>query len=213
MSIRILLADDHGILRAGLRALLSVQLDLEIVGEAATSDEALRLAEMLRPDVLLLDLSMPGAGGIEVTRQLRRVAPGVCVLVLTLHDDEALLREALAAGASGYIPKRAVDSELLLAVRAVARGDLYIHPTLTRALLRGLTPELADEAIVTEELTPRETEVLRLIALGYTNRQAAEQLAIGVRTVETHRANIMAKLGLHGRVALVRYATENGLLE
>ena len=135
MAVDILLADDHGVLRAGLRALLNSEADLDVVGEAASGDEALRLAAELRPGIVLLDLNMPGPGGIEVTRQLREVLPETRVLVLTVHEDEGLLREAIDAGASGYIIKRAVESELINAIHAVARGELYIHPSMTRALI------------------------------------------------------------------------------
>lgn len=212
MSIRILIADDHGVLRAGLRALLDSEPDLEVVGEAVDGDETLRLADDLQPDVVLLDISMPGPGGIEVTRHLEEMLPDARVLILTVHEDESLLREAMRAGAAGYIVKRAVESELINAIRAVRRGDLYVHPAMTRALLKDLHPSRASEEEPVEPLTPRETEVLRLIALGYTNRQSAEVLTISVRTVETHRANLMDKLGLRSRVELVRYAMEHGLL-
>ena len=213
MAIRILIADDHGVLRAGLRALLNAEPDLEVVGEAADGNEALRLAEKLRPDVLLLDISMPGPGGIEVTRRVKRTLPDTRVLILTVHEDEGLLREAIRAGAAGYIVKRAVESELINAIHAVWRGDLYVHPAMTRALLKDLQASAAPEQPLVEPLTPRETEVLSLIAQGYTNRQIAEKLSISVRTVESHRANITGKLGLRSRVELVRYAREHGLLE
>jgi len=212
MAIRILIADDHGVLRAGLRALLNAEPDLEVVGEAADGNEALRLVEKLHPDVLLLDISMPGPGGIEVTRRVKRTLPDTRVLILTVHEDEGLLREAIRAGAAGYIVKRAVESELINAIHAVWRGDLYVHPAMTRALLKDLQASVTPEQPPVEPLTPRETEVLSLIAQGYTNRQIAEKLSISVRTVESHRANIMGKLGLRSRVELVRYAREHGLL-
>ncbi len=213
MSIRILIADDHGVLRAGLRALLNAEPDLEVVGEAADGDETLRLVRDVEPDVVLLDVSMPGPGGIEVTRQVKAALPQTRVLILTVHEDESLLQEAVGAGAAGYVIKRAVESELINAIRAVWRGDLYIHPAMTRALLRGVKPAAPSDEEVVEPLTPRETEVLRLIALGYTNRQIAEKLTISVRTVETHRANLTDKLGLRSRVELVRYAREHDLLD
>lgn len=213
MSIRILIADDHGVLRAGLRALLNAEPDLEVVGEAADGDETLRLVCDVEPDVVLLDISMPGPGGIEVTRQVKEALPEARVLILTVHEDESLLREAIAAGAAGYVIKRAVESELINAIHAVWRGDLYIHPAMTRALLQDIKPAAPSDEEVVEPLTPRETEVLRLIALGYTNRQIAEKLTISMRTVETHRANLMDKLGLRSRVALVRYAREHELLD
>jgi len=213
MSIRILIADDHGVLRAGLRALLSAEPELEVVDEASSGNEALSLADELQPDLILLDISMPDLGGIEVTRRLKEMLPNTRVLILTVHEDESLLQEAIQAGASGYIVKRAVESELIDAIRAVWRGDLYIHPAMTRALLKEMSPSQSsnNEAPV-ESLTPRETDVLRLIAQGYTNRQMADMLSISVRTVESHRSNLMGKLDLHSRVELVRYAKENNLI-
>lgn len=213
MPVRILIADDHGVLRAGLRALLNAEPDMQVVGEATNGQEALRQADELHPDVVLLDISMPGLGGIEVTRRLKAALPNAHVLILTVHEDEGLLREAMRAGAAGYITKRAIEPELINAIHAVWRGDLYVHPAMTRVLVQDLARASPGGREPVEPLTPRETEVLRLIAQGYTNRQAAEALGIGVRTVESHRANIVSKLGLRGRVALVRYAKERGLLD
>jgi two-component system response regulator NreC len=213
--LRILIADDHSVVRAGLRALLGREPGFQTVGEARDSKEAMSQARELKPDVVLLDISMPGAGGIEVTRELKEMLPQVQVLILTVHKDEALLRGAIEAGAAGYITKNALEPELINAIHAVRRGDLYVHPTMTRALLKGLAPteEAPAPSTQAESLTPRETEVLCLIAQGYTNRQAADEMGISVRTVETHRANIMGKLALNGRVELVRYAMEHGLLD
>jgi DNA-binding NarL/FixJ family response regulator len=209
-----LIADDHGVLRAGLRALLDAEPDLQVLGEAVDTQETLQMVSELCPNVVLLDMSMPGPGGIETTRQIRAALPETHVLVLTVHEDDSLLRASLEAGAAGYVTKRAVEAELINAIHAVQRGDLYVHPAMTRSLLKAPPPPPPhpdDEQV--EPLTPRETEVLRLIAQGYTNRQAAEVLSISVRTVETHRANILGKLGLRGRVDLVRYAMDHGLLE
>jgi two-component system, NarL family, response regulator NreC len=215
MAIKILISDDHGVLRAALRALLKSEADMEVIGEAADGTEALRLARELQPDVLLLDMSMPGPGGIEITRQLHKTSPAIRTLVLTVHEDERLVREVLQAGASGYIIKRAFDTELTSAIRAVWQGDLYIHPALTRAFLKdAVTPQPPPEA--REELTPltrREIDVLQLIARGYTNKQVADALSLSVRTVETHRANLMAKLGVTTRVEMVRYAKEHNLID
>jgi DNA-binding NarL/FixJ family response regulator len=212
MPIRILIADDHGVLRAGLRSLLNAEPDMVVVGEAADGDDALRLTVESQPDIVLMDVSMPGCGGIETTRQVTAGRPGVRVLMLTVHEDKYVLQEALRAGASGYILKQAVESELIDAIRAVSRGEMYVHPAVTRALLAdaAVLPETKHPA--TDPLTPREIEVLCLIAQGHTNRQMAELLTISVRTVETHRANLMDKLGLRSRVELVRYASERGLL-
>jgi two-component system response regulator NreC len=213
MSIRILIADDHGVLRAGLRSLLNSEPDITVVGEAADGEEALCLAADLRPDIVLMDINMPGTGGLDATRRLQESMPEISVLVLTVHEDDGLLREAIQCGASGYILKQALESELINAIHAVYRGQMYIHPAMTRALLSvEPEPQPARQDPV-ESLTPREVEVLRLVALGYTNRQIAGQLSISVRTVESHRAKVMAKLNLHSRVGLVRYAAQHGLFE
>jgi two-component system response regulator NreC len=213
MSIRILIADDHGVLRAGLRALLNADPNLEVVAEASDGPQTLRLVAELQPDIVLLDISMPGMSGIEITQRLKETSPQLRVLVLTAHEDESMLREAIRAGAAGYIVKRAVESELLNAIRAVSLGDLYVHPTMTRALLKDMSILPAAEETLVEVLTPREVEVLHLIALGYTNGQIAKELSLSVRTVESHRANLMGKLNLRSRVELVRYATDHGLLD
>jgi len=213
MPMRILIVDDHGVLRAGLRALLNAEPDLHVVGEAADGQTGLRLATELSPDLVLMDITMPGMSGIQVTRQLKETLPGTRVLILTLHEDESLLREAIRAGASGYILKQAVEAELISAIRAVGRGELYIHPAMTRALLKDVSPLLVPEENPTEPLSPRELEVLRLVAQGHTNRQVAEMLHLSVRTVESHRANLMDKLGLSSPAQLVRYAIEHGFLE
>lgn len=213
MTIPILIADDHGVLRAGLRALLSAEPDLNVIADADNGEDALKLAQELKPEVVLLDVNMPGMGGIEVTRHLKEVLPEVRVLILTVHEDEGLFQEAIQAGASGYIIKRAVESELIDAIRAVKRGDLYVHPAMTRALLKEIAPTPISQDTPVESLTRREIDVLRLIAQGYTNRQTAESLSISVRTVESHRANLMGKLNLHSRVDLVRYAKEHGFIE
>jgi len=216
MAIRILIADDHAVIRAGLRTILKAEPDLEVVGEAADGREALRLASELRPDIILMDISMPvpAGGGIETTRRLRDSLPDACVLILTVHEDEGLLQEAIRAGAAGYIVKRAAEAELVSAIRAVWRGDMYVHPAMTRLLLKDLAvqPTLNKQGSP-ESLTPREMDILRLLAKGHTNRQIADALHLSVRTVEGHRANLMSKLELHSRVELTSYAEEHGLLE
>jgi len=214
MTIRIIIADDHGVLRAGLRALLSAESELEVIEEATNGEEALKLAKELQPDIVLMDISMPGASGIDVTRRLKQIMPDVRILILTVHEDEGLLQEAIQAGASGYIVKRAVESELIDAIRAVWRGDLYVHPTMTRALFKEMSApaSASNKDAPVEALTPREVDVLQLIAQGYTNRQMADMLSISVRTVESHRSNLMGKLNMHSRVELVRYARENDLI-
>jgi two-component system response regulator NreC len=218
LTIRVLICDDHGILRAGLNAMLSVEPGIEVVGEAGSSDDALEKAVQLKPDIILMDISMPGAGGIEVTRQLRQRVKEVRVIILTVHDDRELLQEALHVGAYGYVLKRAARAELLSAIYAAMQGDLYIHPSLTRSLIampgdggaRGGDGNSLSQA---ENLTPREIEVLKLIVKGYTNNEIGAELKISVRTVEFHRANLMQKLHLESRVGLVRYAAEHGLFD
>ncbi len=210
MAIRILIADDHGVLRAGLRALLNGIENLTVVGEAASGEEAVRLATTLAPDVILLDIVMSGLSGIEITRHLKQAAPKSRVLILTLHEDLGLMREAIRAGASGYVTKRAVDFELMNAIFTVWRGEIYVHPTMTRGLLKDVLP-CDDEQGQAATLTPREMEVMRLIVEGHSNRQIGELLNLSIRTVDTHRANVMAKLGLHDRADLCRYAVQHQL--
>ena len=209
---RILVVDDHGVLRAGLRILLQEQPDLEVVGEAADGKEALRLVDELRPDMVLLDIAMPGLDGIAAMKLLRRSHPEIQVLMLTAHEDTRLLQEAVEAGAGGYVVKRAVEEELALAIRAVRRGDLYVHPSVMRGLADAVRGASAKPSPAMDALTERETEVLALLGQGYTNRQVATQLGISLRTVESHRANLTDKLGLQSRAELTRYALEHGLL-
>jgi len=211
---RVLLADDHAVLRAGLRSLLNSQSDFEVVGEAATGAQAVRRARELTPDVVLMDITMSGPDGLEAVRQIRAELPATRVLVLTMHDNIDYLRQVLEAGGSGYVLKKAADTELLSALRAVEQGGTYLHPAHTRALLN---PEASgeggqDEMAGHETLSEREQQVLRLIAQGYSNRGIAAELSLSVKTVETYRARIMEKLGLRGRVALVRYALRHHLL-
>ncbi len=213
MAINILIADDHAVVRAGLRALIGAESDLQLVGEAAGGTEALELVKVKRPDVLLLDMSMADLDGITVTRKVKETQPDVHVLILTVHEDEALLRAALKAGASGYILKHAAESELISAIHIVMRGDMYVDPAMLRTLLSEEKPPAAAATSEAEALTPREKEILAMIVQGYTNRQMGEELNISVRTVEGHRANISEKLGLHSRVELVRYAREKGLID
>lgn len=212
---RVLLADDHAVLRAGLKALLATQPDLDPVGEAGEGGEAVRLAETLQPDVLLLDVTMPGNEHFAALRAVRVRAPEVRVLLLTMHEDEALLREALRQGASGYVLKKAAEAELLTAIRAVARGEAFVDPAMTRAMIEGYLGTEGTKGIrgtQTDGLTAREFEVLKLAAEGYTNKQIAAQLVISVKTVETHKAHIAEKLGMKSRVEWLRYAREKGWL-
>lgn len=214
-KIRVLLADDHAVLRAGLRALLNAQPDIEVVGEAGDGTQAVQLAQALAPDIALLDITMPGVDGLAATRQIRQLCPHTHVIVLTMHEEAGFLRRMLDAGGAGYVLKRAAEAELLAAIRAVHRGEAFVDPAMTRTLIQnylGQAEPVAQPSASTE-LSPRETEVLALIAAGYTNQQIAEKLVISVKTVETHKAHIMEKLAARSRVDLVRYALEKGLLQ
>lgn len=212
MPVRIIIADDHGVLRAGLHALLSAEPEMEVVGEAADGKEALRKTDSLQPDVVLLDLSLGDMSGIDVARQLCASHPKVRVLILTVHEDQELLQEAVRVGASGYLLKKASKSELIGAIQSALRGELYIHPSLIRSLI-ARSPEPPRKPVSSDsDLTDREREVLRLVARGYTNAQISKQLVISVRTVEYHRSNLMGKLGLTTRDQLVGFAVEHNLI-
>jgi two-component system response regulator NreC len=210
---RLLIADDHAIVRTGLRTLLKAEPSMQLVGEATGGMEAIKLVEETRPDILLLDLSMPDLDGIGVTKRIKPHFPDTHILILTIHEDQAMLREAIRAGASGYILKRAAESELISAINILMRGDMYIDPAMMRDLLDETVSPPKPQETPAEPLTPRETEVLRYIAQGYTNRQIGEVLSISVRTVEGHRANLLGKLGLRSRVDLIRFAREHGLID
>jgi two-component system, NarL family, response regulator NreC len=210
-DVTILIADDHGILRAGLRALIEAEPGYKIVGEAADGEEVLRLSAHLQPDIVLMDISMPGQSGLEATRQLKEKQPDIKVLILTVHEDKALLKEAIKVGASGYLLKRALKNDLFQAIHAVLRNELYLHSAMIRPFLEETVLEAKSPATGLETLTRREIEVLRLIAQGFTNSQIAEKLAVSLRTVEYHRGNLTNKLKMHSRVDLFRFASEHGL--
>lgn len=210
---KILLADDHAILRAGLRLVLGAQPDLVVVGEASSGAEALALAEQTQPNLILLDLAMPALGGLEALPLLRKMLPDCRILVLTMHDDEGYLRQALRSGAAGYVLKKAVDSELISAVRAVLRGEIYVHPAMTRLLLEDvLPPASTPDSDPWAALSDREREVLILVARGYTSAEIAERLNLSPKTVETYRGRGMEKLNLRSRAALVQFALAHNLL-
>lgn len=215
MSIRILITDDHGVVREGLAVLLQAEPGVEVVGIAASAEDAVTHVRQTPPDLVLMDISVPQIGGIEATRRIKELAPDVRVLILTVHEDKALMREAMRAGAGGYLLKQAIKSELIHAIHSVMRGDLYIHPVMANMLMTDLLQEPEPRPTAPDgahALTPREIDVLRLLAQGYTNRQVAEQLGISVRTVEYHRANLGEKVQASGRVELMKYAEEHGLL-
>jgi len=211
----LLLADDHTVLRAGLKALFNAQPDMEVVAEASDGEEAIRMSRELSPDVVLMDISMPGISGFKATSEIRKQNPAVKILALTMHEDDSYLHQMLRAGADGYVPKKAADTELMAAIRASYRGEHFIHSSVASGLVtmaRQQEPELSKNKGA-GVLSQREAEVLQLLALGYTNQQIAEELCLSVKTVESYRARIKAKLGLEGRAHLVRYAIEIGLLD
>jgi two-component system response regulator NreC len=212
-KIRLLLVDDHEVIRAGLRMLFTAEDDMEIVGEASNAEEAIDAVQALKPDVVLMDVVMPGLSGIEATRRIREAYPDTNVLALTMHEDEQYFFEMLHAGASGYVPKRAAPDDLLSAIRVVSRGQVFLYPSVAKMLVKDFVQRGGpDSSLVHEQLTPREREVLTYIAEGYTNREIGDQLSISPKTVDRHRENIMSKLDLHSRVALVKYAIEKGMI-
>jgi len=213
-KIRILLADDHTLLRESLRSLLEREPDLVVVGEAEEGRAAVALACQLEPDVVVMDIAMPLLNGLEATRQIKRQCPRVKVLILTMHDNEEYIRQALEAGAMGYILKDAAAKELISAIRSIQRGEAVLSPAITRLVIEdylrwgGIRPAETEDS-----LSAREREVLQLIAEGYTNKQIAEILTISVKTVQTHRMNLMQKLNLHDRGELIKYAIQKKIIE
>lgn len=215
-TIKVLVADDHPVVRAGVRLLIGSQPDMEVVGEASDGAECVDLVAKLRPHVVVLDLSMPRLAGLGALRALREKCPETRALVLTMHEDPATARQVLEAGGAGFLVKRAVDLELIAAIRAVHRGEVYVHSALTGPLLemgraaRG--DGQAQAGAPPESLSPRERDVLRLLAHGYTNQQVADRIFVSVKTVETYRARLLEKLNLRTRAELTRYALDHGLL-
>lgn len=212
--IKLCIVDDHAVVRSGLMMLLNAKEDMEVIGEASEGNEAIELALRLRPDVVLMDLSMPhGKDGLTAAKDLKQVLPDTAILILTMHDDDEYLFRAIHAGASGYILKTAPHDELLTAIRSVAEGNAYLYPTATKRLMIEYIDRLRDGGGGSmETLSERETEVVSLVAKGYSNKEVAEQLVISVKTVESHKANVMDKLGLKTRPELVKYAMKKGLL-
>lgn len=214
--IRVLLADDHAILRSGLIHMLGAESDIEVIGEADNGREAVQKVQELHPDIVLMDIGMPVMNGMEATKQIKKRSEDVKVLVLTMHDNEEYLFQVLQAGASGYVLKKAADSDLVNAIHVVARGDCFLYPSAAKMVVEDYLEKLKsgqEPAPSYDALTDREREILKLIAEGYTNREIAESLFISVKTVETHKANIMEKLNLHKRAELVRYAIRKGILQ
>lgn len=213
--MRLMLVDDHAIVRAGLRMLLESQPDMEIVGECENGHDAMRRALEWKPDVILMDIALPDIPGYDVTRAIKKEMPGVTILALTMHESDEYFFEMLNAGASGYVPKKAAPTELVNAVRVVHGGGVYLYPSLAKTLVKDYLTraEQSDDKAAFDGLTERERQVLKLIADGKGNQDVADELVISVKTVERHRANILAKLGLHSRTELVKYAIRKGLIQ
>ncbi len=214
--LRILLVDDHAVLRSGLRLLIDNQADLQVVGEAGTAAEALGKVRALQPDIIILDLNMPGMDGLTAIPLLQQESPQSRILILTMHDDVNYLQGALRTGASGYILKKAVDTELLMAIQTVMRGETYVHSAMSEKLLQKIdtqTVSVKTQADPWDSLSDRERDVLRLVALGYTNAEIASELFLSVKTVETYRTRGMEKLNLQTRAQLVKSALARGILE
>jgi two-component system response regulator NreC len=215
MTTRLLLVDDHAVVRSGLRMLLESQRDMEIVGEAGTAAEALSTTAIVKPDVILMDIGLPDKSGIEATREIKARFPNVAVVALTIHEDEEYFFKMLDAGASGYVPKRAAPEELLSAIQLAAAGEVYLYPSLAKLLVRDYlsADHSTDEKAGLDGLTGRESEVLTHLAEGASNDEIAKALVISPKTVERHRENIMKKLNLHSRSELVRYAIRRGIIK
>jgi two-component system response regulator NreC len=215
MAIRLLLVDDHAVVRSGLRMLLEGEADVEIAGEAGTAREALDLLARLHPDVVLMDIGLPDLSGIDATREIKSLHPEIAIVALTIHEDEEYFFKMLEAGASGYVPKRAAPEELLTAIRAAASGEVYLYPSLAKFLVHDyLTQESTSRGERTlDGLTQREEEVLGHLADGASNTEIAETLGISPKTVARHRENIMRKLNLHSRTELVKYAIRKGIIQ
>ena len=212
--MRLLLVDDHEVVRSGLRMLLDSEQDVEIVGEAGTAEEALRAVQELEPDVVLMDIGLPDLSGIEAATRIRELRPQVAVVALTIHEDKEYFFRMLDAGASGYVPKRAAPEELLTAIRAAAKGEVYLYPSLATLLVKDYLGQDPDdrEARILNGLTERELEVLGHLADGASNSEIGETLQISPKTVARHRENIMRKLNLHSRTELVKYAIRKGII-
>ncbi|MDP1713207.1 MAG: response regulator transcription factor [Anaerolineales bacterium] len=215
MTIRLLLVDDHAVVRSGLKMLLGGQTDMEIVGEAGSAAEALTETERVQPNLILMDIGLPDKTGIEATREIKSKFPDVNIVALTIHEDEEYFFQMLDAGASGYVPKRAAPEELITAIKAAANGEVYLYPSLAKLLVRDFlnVERTADEKVNLDGLTDREREVLTHLAEGESNDQIATVLVISPKTVERHRENIMRKLNLHSRSELVRYAIRKGIIK
>jgi len=214
-KIKLLLVDDHAVVRSGLRMLLETQTDMHIVGEAETGMQSIALARQLKPEVIVMDITLPDISGIEATRSIHECCPEIAIVALTIHEDEQYFFEMLAAGATGYVPKRAAPEDLLTAIRSAYRHEVYLYPSLAKALVKDFVTRVDTGKLPSamDGLTEREREVLTHLAEGASNQEVAEALTISVNTVARHRENIMQKLNLHTRSELVKYAIRRGLIE
>ena len=214
-EITVLLADDHAVLRGGLKALLNAQLDMRVVAEASDGREAVEKCGEFKPDIVLMDITMPGITGVEATREINQLYPKVKILVLTMHEDTDYLRQAVTAGANGFIPKKAADTELLAAIRATHQGEHFLYQSMAAALVEEIRSGVngSPENKISDILSDRERAVLKLLAMGYTNQQTAEQLFLSVKTIESYKARLKAKLQLKSRVDMMKYAMNAGLLD
>lgn len=212
MTTRVLLADDHTLVRAGVRKLLESMSDIEVVGEAEDGLAVLALAAQLKPDLVLMDISMPGINGLDATVQLRKAQPEAAVIILSMHQNEEYVRQALRHGASGYLLKDAAPMELDLAIRAVRRGNTYLSPAISQGVLNDYVERLRREDHPSDNLTPRQREVLQLVVQGYSTKEIARHLNLAVKTVDTHRTQLMKQLDVHDVTGLVRYAIRRGLI-
>jgi len=215
-EITVVIADDHAVLRGGLKALLDAQPDMRVIGEASDGHEAIAKCGQVHPDIALMDITMPGLTGIEATKEIKKTNPSVKILVLTMHDDTHYLRQVINAGADGFIPKKAADTELLAAIRATYQGEHFLHPSMTSALIDEIRDGNADspdgEKDSTDVLSERERAVLQLLAMGHTNQQVADKLFLSVKTIESYKSRLKVKLGLNSRVEMIKYAMNTGLL-
>src|SRR5512146_2458894 len=215
MTIRLLVVDDHAVVRSGLKLLLENERDVEIIGEASSASEAIEATLRLKPNLILMDIGLPDLSGIDATREIKKRLPEIAIVALTIHEDEEYFFKMLEAGASGYVPKRAAPEELLIAIRAAAAGEVYLYPSLAKLLVNDYLNQdhPAEEKANLDGLTDREHEVLTYLAEGANNEKIASELIISPKTVERHRENIMRKLNMHSRSELVRYAIRKGIIQ
>jgi DNA-binding NarL/FixJ family response regulator len=211
--IRVLIADDHALVRAGIRALLEKLPDVKVVAEASNGRDALQLVKTHQPDIVLMDIAMPGLNGLEATKRVTKEFPNVRMLILSMHASEEYVWQALSAGAAGYLLKGAEPAELAMAIKAVTSGEMFLSPPISKHVIRAYMQRVGGEEALPNRLTPRQREILQLIAEGVTTKGIAETLHISVKTVETHRAQLMERLGIHDIAGLVRYAIKIGLVQ